>query len=87
MTTTIGGFTGDVITLLSIGDKAQAREILKLVDGEPLPDFIRNGIVMSLAPSVQKLPAFAQQILGRALMEHVDWNAVAQWAMTDAEAN
>lgn len=87
MATTIGGFTGDVITLLSIGGKSGAREILKLVHDESVGAFLRDGIIASLTPSVQKLPAFAQQILGRALMEHVDWDAVAEWALTDEEAN
>lgn len=87
MTTTIGGFTGDVITLLSIGGKDKAREIVKGVDFESLPNFIRNGIISSLMPSVSEAPDFAQQLLGRALMEHVDWAAVAQWLMTDAESN
>lgn len=87
MQAVIGGFTSDVMTLIRMSGKDKAREILREVDGDELPEFIRDGIIESLKPSAQKLPAFAQQLLGRALVEHVDWGAVAAWMMTDAEAN
>lgn len=87
MKTIQDGFTGDVIALIGVGNPDERRAILRQVDDEPLGQFIRNGIVMSLTPFMQKAPAFVAQIVGRALMEHVDWDEVAEWAMTDPEAN
>jgi hypothetical protein len=80
-------FTGDVIALLTCGLKAARLEILRAVPRDELPKFIRAGIVESLAPEMLKTPAFVQQIVARALIEHVDWDAVAVAAATDEEAN
>lgn len=79
------GFTSDVITLLTANEVTA--DFVRLVDREELPDFLRDGLIASLAPFVQKLPAFAQQLLGRALVDHVDWATVAQVVSTRQDLN
>lgn len=87
MTNTVDNFTGDVIALLECGDKQQRLQIMRLVRDEPLPDFIRTGVCVSLVEFMENAPPFVRQIVARVLVEHVDWDAVAQWAATDPEAN
>lgn len=87
MTNTVDNFTGDVIALLECGDKQQRLQIMRLVRDEPLPDFIRSGVVASLYPFMENAPGFVRQVVARALVDHVDWTAVAEWAVTDPEAN
>lgn len=81
------GFTKDVITLLTIGDRGRVlRPLLSGVNGDTA-EFIRNGIVDSLAPIMVRLPAFVQQIVARALVDHVDWQTVAVVVLTNTEEN
>lgn len=87
MTSTINNFTGDVIALLAVGGKDDRLRILRSVKNEPLPDFIRTGVCVSLVEFMENAPPFVRQIVARVLVEHVDWDAVAQWAVTDPEAN
>lgn len=87
MTNTKDYFTGDVLTLLGIGGserKQQLREILSDIDA-PLDEFIRDNVLASIAPCMVKSPDFVKQIVGRALVDHVDWRHVAAWV--NAEAN
>lgn len=87
MTSTIDNFTGDVIALLAVGEKDDRLRILRSVKNEPLPDFIRTGVCCSLVEYMDSAPPFVRQIVARVLVEHVDWDAVAQWAVSDPEAN
>lgn len=87
MTNTVDNFTGDVIDLLAAGGKDDRLRILRSVKNEPLPEFIRTGVCCSLVEFMDKAPWFVRQIVARALVEHVDWEAVAEWAVTDPEAN
>jgi hypothetical protein len=76
------GFTDDVISLLSVGGeerRAQMLEIFEDVD-QPLDEFIKDNIIACLCPSMEKALPFVRQIVARALLDHVDWNHVAQWA-------
>lgn len=81
------GFTADVITLLTIGDRAETtRALLSEYHGD-LAEFVRTGIVESLAPIMAKLPLFVQQVVARALVDHVDWQTVAAVVSTNPEEN
>jgi hypothetical protein len=81
------GFTKDVITLLTIGGRSsELRPILEDVSGD-LPAFIRSGVVDSLAPIMRTLPPFVQQVVARALVDHVDWQTVAAVVATNPEEN
>lgn len=87
MTNTVDNFTGDVIDLLAVGGKDDRLRILRSVKDTPLPEFVRAGVWSSLVPFMESAPPFVRQIVARALTEHVDWEAVAEWAVTDPEAN
>lgn len=76
------GFTDDVISLLGVGGverRAQLLEIFEDVD-QPLDEFIKENLIASLCPIMEKTPAFVRQVVARALLDHVDWKHVAQWA-------
>lgn len=87
------GFTSDVMVLLGANDperRKKSREIFleaSLKDGENLKDFIRSGLCTSLYPHLADQPGFVKQVVARALMDEVDWDAVAAWAVADPEAN
>lgn len=82
-----GGFTADVLVLLNAGNRGeQLRPILSDVKGD-LAAFIRSGLIDSLAPIMVKLPPFVQQVVARALIEHVDWETVAEVISTNPEEN
>lgn len=74
------GFTSDVITLLTrceserLPAAATAREI---GDDEAVGRELCRALIAGLSPTMINLPPFIQQIVGRALMEEVDWKAVA----------
>lgn len=87
MKTTTDGFTGDVVALILCGDKSERLNLLRQVDDEPISEFLKRGVILSLSPIMQSVPPFVAQVVGLALMEHVDWDEVALWAMTDPEAN
>ena len=81
------GFTLDVITLLKIRDGGrEVRDIIANHEGDAV-DFLRRAIVDSLAPIMVKLPAFVQQVVARALVDHVDWQTVAAVVSTNPEEN
>lgn len=81
------GFTADVITLLSLGDRSVLRGIITDPDAGDRAAFIRKGIIDSLAPIMVRLPGFVQQITARALVDHVDWETVAAVVSTNPEEN
>lgn len=76
------GFTDDVISLLSVGGDERRSQMLEIFDGadEPLEQFIKDGLIASLCPVMENTPAFVRQIVARALLDHVDWKHVANWA-------
>lgn len=85
MINTQDNFTGDVIALLTYRDRQQVRELLADAGGDP--EMIRESLIAVLSPIMNRCPAFVQQICARALMEHVDWQAVADAVLTDPEMN
>ena len=81
------GFTADVITLLKIREGGrEMRDIVADHKGDPV-EFIRQGLIDSLAPIMLKLPLFVQQVVARALVDHVDWQTVAAVVSTNPEEN
>lgn len=83
MTLSQNSFTGDVMSLMACRGKDEAVKILSMVDDQPLDEFIRDGLVMSLCPYMEKTPDFVKQIVARALLEHVDWQHVANWIRSE----
>jgi hypothetical protein len=81
-------FTGDVISLLKHGGRDKLRSMIREhSDGEPVHDFIRRGLATALVPLMEDAPDIAKQIVARALLYHVDWQAVATWATVNPEDN
>jgi len=74
------GFTQDAIILLTSlerrGDRTISDRIAGLPDAEA-GEALRNETIAALSPLMRTLPPFVQQIVGRALMEEVNWPAVA----------
>ena len=87
MTTGIDSFTGDVAALMRIGGRHKLDDAIRGVPRDELPEFLRRGLIETLAPIMLETPPFVQQVVGRALMEHVDWAVVATMAATNPEAN
>lgn len=87
MTTAIDSFTGDVAALMRLGGRHKLDEAIRAVPRDELPEFLRRGLIETLAPIMLETPPFVQQIVGRALMEHVDWQTVAAMTATNPEAN
>jgi hypothetical protein len=84
----IEGFTGDIINLLSAGGREKLRTLIREhSNGEPVPDFIRRGLGSSIVPLIENAPDIVKQMVARAFLNHVDWNAVAAWAMVNPEDN
>jgi hypothetical protein len=85
-TNTIDSFTGDIIAFLDCSqDRDELRRLIRR--REPTNIFIRGAVIDALAPTMLQTPPLVQQIVGRALMRHVDWQAVAQWATVNPEDN
>lgn len=81
------GFTMDVITLLKVRDGGrELRGIIAEHSGDTA-EFVKRGIIDSLAPIMLKLPLFVQQVVARALVDHVDWQTVAAVVSTNPEEN
>jgi hypothetical protein len=80
------GFTADVITLLTIGERRD--QIRPLVgDAKDRAEFLRSALIDVLAPIMRPLPAFIQQVVARAIVDHVDWQTVAAVVATNPEEN
>jgi|688.fasta_scaffold2707839_2 hypothetical protein len=86
---TVDSFTGDIIAFLECGRADELRAMLRKRDDnkESTEEFLRSNLIAALCPAMLKTPALVQQIVGRALMRHVDWRAVAQWATVRPEDN
>jgi hypothetical protein len=81
------GFTADVITLLTIGERRnQIRPLVGGVKGDRA-EFLRSAIIDVLSPIMRPLPAFVQQVVARAIVDHVDWQTVAAVVATNPEEN
>lgn len=85
MINTQDNFTGDVITLLTYHNRTEIRQLLSKLGGNP--EKIREGLIDVMSPLMQLCPPFVQQICARVLMEHVDWQAVADAVLVDPEMN
>jgi len=94
MTAVIDGFTRDVITL--VGMRADGAKLIRDTmnniernggDIEARAEFLKTTLLGVLAEDMVKVPPFVQQIVARALVDHVDWRAVAIRAGTNVEAN
>jgi hypothetical protein len=87
---TIDSFTGDIIAFLNCGGRAdEFRSLLRKRDNgeQPADEFIQEAVIAVLSPIMVETPALVQQLVGRALVRHVDWRAIAQWATVNPEAN
>lgn len=81
-------FTGDVVILLTSGETArEVRRALEKIPGEWLPEAIKECLTNAMAPQMLECPPFVQQICARVLVEHVDWQAVADAVTFDPEMN
>lgn len=80
MTSLARGFTSDVIALMHSGKPMDREKVMKEAKDErrELGAFLRDGMLAALAPAMEKAPGFVQQVMARALLEHVDWNLVAK---------
>lgn len=88
MINTHDNFTGDVVALLLHGGQArQVRHSLRMIDGDRLPEAIKDCLIEVMSPLMQACPPFVQQICARVLVEHVDWQAVADAVLADPEMN
>lgn len=86
------GFTRDVMKLMTAPERsgsARLREAMLMVDGDMADkgQFLREGLIEVLAPIMLSTPPFVQQIVARALVDHVDWTAVARRAQVLPEEN
>jgi hypothetical protein len=85
------GFTDDVISFVTMGEKMGSTTIRDAVrnveDPEMKVEMIRNSLVLVLSPIMSVMPPFIQQIVGRAFMEYVDWKAVVSRIETNPEDN
>lgn len=86
------GFTRDVITLLTAPERSgspQLREAMLTLDGSLTEKgtFLRENLIEVLSPIMLTTPPFVQQIVARALVDHVDWAAVARRAQVSPEEN
>lgn len=88
MINTQDNFTGDVVALLLYGGQArQVRFALRAMGGERLPEAIKDCLIDVMSPLMRACPPFVQQICARALVDHVDWQAVADAVLADPEMN
>lgn len=85
MISTQDNFTGDVVILLTHSHHKEVREAIKKLGGDP--EKIRECLIEVMSPLMNLCPPFVQQICARVLMEHVDWQAVADAVLTDPEMN
>jgi hypothetical protein len=85
------GFTDDVKVLLGATDPGRLKRTREIFsDCETVDEaasVIRQGILSSLHEFLHDRPGFVKQIVGRALVECVDWNEIAQWATINPECN
>lgn len=91
---TRNGFTDDVITLCLMNE--QGRSLLRsgysmIEKGggtkEDQATCLRAALLESLAEPMKKSPLFVQQIVARALLDHVDWEQVVAVTATDETLN
>jgi hypothetical protein len=89
MNTTADSFTGDIIAFLNAAGGATLRGLLKThgTDGLSTSEFLKKGMLFAMAPNMVNAPPLIQQVVGRAMMRHVDWDAVAEWASVNPEVN
>jgi hypothetical protein len=85
------GFTDDVKVLLGATDPERLKRTRKIFGDcktvDEAASLIRDGILCSLHEFLHDRPGFVKQIVGRALVECVDWNEIAQWATVNPECN
>lgn len=79
-------FTADVIDLIKCGPASGRLACMKAAAdrGRPLAQEIQAGFVQTIGPFVEKSPAIVRQIVARALLDYVDWDAVARAWSADA---
>ena len=87
MTNAINSFTGDVIQLVQGAKRVSGELSFHEIRPEVLPEFLKAGVIETLAPIMLETPSFIQQVVARVLMEEVDWNLVALSAATDENLN
>lgn len=85
------GFTQDVISLVTIagseGTRMMRDAVQKIQNREDQIDFLRDGLVQVLHPSMHAAPLFVRVIVARAIMEYVDWDAVIDRLLIVPENN
>jgi hypothetical protein len=87
---THSGFTQDAIVLMTTGEESNVRMIAKRIAGcpdEEAGEMLRSDTFAALTPLMKTLPAFVQQIVARAILEEVDWTAVAARVKCPPEMN
>lgn len=90
-TPVMDGFTQDVISLITIagssGNQRMREAVLRIQDPDERIAFLRQGMIDVLSPFMQLMPLFVQQIVARAIMDHVDWEAVVERLLVVPENN
>lgn len=90
-TPVIGGFTQDIISLITIAGSSGSREmreaVQRLESPEERANLLREGLISVLSPHMKTMPLFVQQIVARAILDHVDWDAVVDRLLVIPENN
>lgn len=85
------GFTADVVALLTcrerLGDERLRDYLRDAGDDEAAADLLRRNLMTALAPDMTKATPFVQQVMFRALVDHVDWQAVVRRVRANPEWN
>jgi hypothetical protein len=92
MIETRDNFTGDFLALVGMRGAPgidQMREALLQIDGdyEEMGEVLKMNFIGAIAPDMVKALPIVQQIVGRAVMEHVEWAAVARSLCVRHELN
>ncbi len=94
MTAVVDGFTSDVLTLITLRKEGAdaIRDGLNQIESrggdlEVRAGYLQTTLMGVLSEYMVKTPPFVQQIVARALMEHVDWKEVASRMSINVEAN
>jgi hypothetical protein len=85
------GFTDDVISFVTTGERLGSTVIRdavrKIEDPKAKVAMIQRAMIDVVSPFMALMPPFIQQIVGRAFMEHVDWQAVIDRIQISPEDN
>jgi hypothetical protein len=94
MTAVVDGFTSDVLTLITLRKEGAdaVRDGLNQIESrggdlEVRAQYLQTTLMGVLSEYMVKTPPFVQQVVARALMEHVDWKEVASRVSVNVEAN